>query len=112
MDLMYVVTGGTGHLGLTLVQTLAAQGKRVRVLCLPNDAVPLPSTVERVIGNMQKEADLQQLFKGLQHERLVVIHCAAVISIAAQLDPLLWAVNVTGTEQLLQECRHWTIEKR
>lgn len=111
MDLMYVVTGGTGHLGLTLVQTLAAQGKRVRVLCLPNDAVPLPSTVERVIGDMQKQADLQQLFKGLQHERLVVIHCAAVISIAAQLDPLLWAVNVTGTEQLLQECRHWTIEK-
>jgi dihydroflavonol-4-reductase len=101
-----VVTGATGHVGNNLVRALLAQGRTVRVLL--HDQTPSPRSlaglqVERVSADVRDLATLQAGFAGAS----VVYHLAAQISIASRTDPLLDAVNVRGTANVLraaEEC--------
>jgi predicted dehydrogenase/nucleoside-diphosphate-sugar epimerase len=68
-----VVTGGTGFLGRSLVRTLVAQGKGVRVLARRE-----PASWERVVGADYVVADLgEPLDRALLRDGRTLIHAAA-----------------------------------
>lgn len=111
MDRITIVTGAAGHLGNTLVRMLAARGEVVRGLIMPGEkGLPWP-TASYVQGDVRDPGSLEPLFADTQGHEVVVIHCAGIISIAAQVTPELEAVNIGGTRNIIALCKAHQVHK-
>jgi nucleoside-diphosphate-sugar epimerase len=99
------VTGGTGFVGRSLVEQLAARGDRVRILTRRDDGSDstLPG-IERVRGDLvDPPSELAAFVDGLD----VLYHCAGETRDEARMRP----TNVDGTRNLLSAATgrigHW-----
>lgn len=111
MQITYIITGAAGHLGSTLIRTLAARGETVRGLILPGEAGLERSTVTYVRGDVRDKASLEPLFAGLSGGETVVIHCAGIISIAEHVTDAMAEVNVGGTQNVIDLCAAHQVRK-
>jgi dihydroflavonol-4-reductase len=100
---MILVTGATGHIGNVLVRTLLGSGEQVRALVAPGEnTTPLDGQpVEIQVGDVLDYPALEKTFQGVD----TVYHLAGMISILPGRNPLLQAVNVLGTRNVLQAAR-------
>ncbi|MDB5353056.1 MAG: nucleoside-diphosphate-sugar epimerase [Planctomycetota bacterium] len=98
MDGLTIVTGGAGFIGSHLVEQLAAEGRRVRVIERPGASVEhLPGEVEIARADIRDAQQVRNAMRGGTH----VFHLAA--------NPNLWvrdrrefdAVNHRGTVHVL-----------
>ena len=108
----YLVTGGTGFLGRSILQKLSHSGAKVRTFVLPDDpyAAMIPPDVQSVTGDLLDDASLDRFFEGAG-AGTCVIHCAGIISIASHPAPILQRVNVDGTKRVLDRCRTHGVDK-
>jgi dihydroflavonol-4-reductase len=97
---MIVVTGAAGHVGANLVPTLLAQGHPVRVLAHKDRRAFQGLGVEVVPGDIRDLDSLLEAFKDAE----VVYHLAAYITLSRDEWPLLEAVNVAGTRNVVEAC--------
>jgi dihydroflavonol-4-reductase len=97
---MIVVTGAAGHVGANLVPALLAQGRPIRLLAHKDRRAFQGLEVEVIQGDIR---DLESLVKAFKKAE-VVYHLAARISIFHDDWPLLEAVNVTGTRNVVEAC--------
>jgi dihydroflavonol-4-reductase len=95
-----VVTGAAGHVGANLVRALIAQGHPVRCLVHTNSRPIEGLTVERFVGDVADLDSLCRAFRGAD----VVYHLAARISLSMDDWPVLEAVNVAGTRNVVEAC--------
>ena len=95
-----VVTGAAGHAGGNLVRALLARGQAVRALVHRNQQALQGLTVEVVEGNVGDPASLQRAFDGAE----TVYHVAATISLSMREWPLVEAINVVGTRNVVAAC--------
>ena len=101
MTSLYLITGAAGHLGSTIARQLVAQGKTVRGFDL-NSAQNMPDGVERYDGNITDPDSLTNfLARPNENTKLIVIHCAGLVTIVSHNDPRVYAVNVLGTKTVL-----------
>ena len=100
---LYLITGATGHLGTILVEELLARGERVRALVLAGEEGLVPEEAEIVTGDVTDAATLPAFFLRPADARLILIHCAAVITIATRRHGRLWDVNVQGTRNVMRQ---------
>jgi len=96
------VTGATGHVGANLVRALLAQGRPVRALVHRDRRALEGLDVEIVQGDVRDPASLRRAFVDVE----VVYHLAARISLLMTDWPLLEAVNVVGTRNVVEACLH------
>ena len=103
---MYLVTGATGFLGRTIVESLVRQGSRVRALVLHGDpcAKLLPPEADTVEGDVTARDSLAAFFAGAG-ESTCVLHCAGIISVASRPGQRIYRVNVEGTRNIVALCR-------
>ena len=95
------VTGATGHVGANLVRTLLAAGHDVRALAHAGRPGGLEGVdVELVACDLTVPASLDGVFAGSDR----VFHLAARISIVPGDEPLVHAVNVDGTRNVVAAC--------
>jgi dihydroflavonol-4-reductase len=101
MNELYIVTGGNGHLGNTIIRALRDQGKVVRALILKNDSTTLLESLgcEIIKGDIRDEQTLELLLDS--KASLTIIHTAGIVSIAQKKNHLLYDVNVNGTKKLV-----------
>jgi len=94
------VTGGTGHLGVNLINALLEQKFLVKAL-IRHSSFPLyhPNLVW-VKGDLNNLEALAQL----TDKSDALIHCASAISLGEMDRESIYEVNVTGTENLVNAC--------
>ncbi len=111
--LAVLVTGGSGFLGTSVVQTLAAHGHRVVSADLRSPTVPIPG-VEHVVMDVTDAEEVDRVFteavaadtgaftgRGID----VLVHLASIVTPGKGSSRALeHAVDVTGTRNVLEAC--------
>jgi len=117
MSKLFIVTGGNGHLGNTIVRMLKNQNHDVRALILPIDSNKLLKSLKADVyyGDIRKIETLEPLFD-LSHtsytmQDVIVIHTAGIVSISAKKHPILESVNVQGTKNIADLCLKYNVSK-
>ncbi|MEG0692601.1 MAG: NAD-dependent epimerase/dehydratase family protein [Oscillospiraceae bacterium] len=113
MSELYIVTGGYGHVGNTVIKELIRRGKSVRALVLPTDnSVSLDGfNVELFGGNICDIASLEPLFSTDNSRDIIVIHTAGIITIATKFQQIVYDVNVIGTKNIIAQCLKHKVKK-
>ena len=102
MPKLYLITGGTGHLGRHVIRLLLKDtDASVRTLTLPGDQTPLPDCVQRVTGDVCNIASLQPFMNTDGYDDVTLLHLAAFITIKSKANPTVWRVNVEGTRNIM-----------
>jgi dihydroflavonol-4-reductase len=110
MSKLFIVTGGNGHLGNTIVRMLKNQNHEVRALILPTDSNKLLKSLKADVyyGDVRKIETLEPLFDlsdtSFSMDDVIVIHTAGIVSISAKKHPILESVNVQGTKNIANLC--------
>jgi sterol-4alpha-carboxylate 3-dehydrogenase (decarboxylating) len=91
-----LVTGGGGFLGRHVVRALLARGDQVVTLERPG----VPVEGEAIPGDVRDGATVLRAAKGCD----VVFHLASVVEVRRGHRELLDAVNVGGTQRVLEAC--------
>lgn len=111
MNPLYIITGAAGHLGSTLVRLLASRSLPVRGLLLPEEEGLPFSTVSYVYGDVRDPASLLPLFANAEGRDCILVHCAGVVCIEDRVTPALEAVNVQGTQHIIDLCARFAVRK-
>lgn len=109
----YLVTGGTGHLGNTIINMLINKGEHVSTLILPSDknVYILSDKVKIFRGDVRDKNSIAPAFSTEEDEDLIVIHTAGIVSIATKFDQAVFDVNVTGTKNIIELCTAYNVKK-
>ena len=104
----YLITGATGFLGRAVLQLLLAHSCRVLALVMDKDplAYTIPENVTVFCGDLTDKDTLRSFFAA-GGDNFCVLHCAGLISIASKPDEALYAVNVQGTQNIVDLCREF-----
>lgn len=104
---LYLLTGAAGFLGSAICRELINQDVDVRAFVLPNDeyALYLSHQVKIVEGDLLNEASLSTFFDVETDRDVYVIHCASIVTVNPTFSQKVYDVNVTGTENILKQCR-------
>ena len=103
---LYLVTGVAGNLGSSVAARLLEDGKNVRGLVLKGDpaAIRVPKKVEICVGDVTDVASLEHFFATDVGTELIVIHCAAIVTVNPGFSQKVYDVNVGGTKNILDAC--------
>ncbi len=106
MDQLYLVTGAAGHLGNTVLNLLSQNGCHTRALVLEadRDAAQLPADTEVFVGDVCDPSSMEGFFAAPEGARVIVIHCAGIVSIASKYQQIVYDVNVQGTKNVVDLC--------
>lgn len=110
---IYILTGATGLLGANILRQLIDKGERVRALVSANSpaVASMPEATELVVGNLLDLDSLEELFTVPEGLELIVIHSAAMVAMDPRPDENVYAVNVTGTQNMIDKCIEKQVKK-
>lgn len=92
----YLITGGSGFLGINLIRYLLKNGQRVRSLDLLPFDYPEKDMVEWLVGDVRDRVMLDKAMQGID----VVVHCAAALPLYSKED--IFSTEVDGTRNVLE----------
>ncbi len=102
-----LVTGASGHLGLTLIPKLVAAGRKVRAVDLNKNRTIEAMPVEFILADTREPDSLEAAFQGVE----VVFHLAAYISIHMDEWPILEATNIQGVRNVVSMCQKYKVKR-
>jgi dihydroflavonol-4-reductase len=91
------LTGGTGFIGVHVLQALLERGYEVRALARHPNRLPDHPRVEAVPGDLESPGGLVEALRGCRY----LVHVAAAYSFAPRDRPRMAFVNVRGTSGLM-----------
>ncbi len=98
-----LVTGATGFVGSWLVRKLCQQGERVHILCHQSSRLDEFKDLDLVSvrGDIRDATSLQKACLDVD----TVFHLAGVIGYSKAMRPIMEAVNVQGTRNMIEALR-------
>jgi dihydroflavonol-4-reductase len=112
-NIVYLITGVAGNLGSSVAAQLLEEGKNVRGLVLKGDpaAVRVPKKVDVCIGDVTDNKSIERFFMVDDGTEIVVIHCAAIVTVNPDFNQKVYDVNVGGTKNILKACISHKVKK-
>lgn len=112
-ETVYLLTGAAGYLGSSISRSLIAHKNTVRALVLNGDPAMshVPAEAEIISGNILDTESLERFFDVPDNVEIIVIHCASMVSVSHDLSKKLYAVNVTGTKNIIDACIRHNVKK-
>ena len=107
----YIITGANGHVGQAIIRKLRKENCKIRGLLLPSENNQDMGNVTYFKGDVTNPDSMREIFTGIDAQNTVVIHAAGVISIGNEITHLLYNVNVNGTKNVIEACRHYGISR-
>ena len=108
---MILVTGGTGFLGSHLLRELVDSGEKVRCIYRKKNLRNIPEKLSAAIDwqpvDLLDIASLEDSLEDIDQ----VFHCAGYVSFDPAEKRKLYAVNVTGTANLVNACLEKKVKK-
>ena len=109
---LYIVTGAAGHLGSAVLRCLLKSDEEIRGLILPDESPAVADPrITYYSGDVRNQESLKKIFSGTQGRDVILIHTAALISIAEKAPPELYDVNVNGTKNVLRLCMEYGVKR-
>ena len=108
MKIIYLVTGAAGFMGTNVCAQLLERGDAVRAFVLKGDPAVkfMPKAVEIFEGDLCNAEDCEKFFAVEPGVQTVCIHCASMVTINPNYSEKLIAVNVGGTENMLNAAKN------
>ena len=110
---LYLLTGAAGYLGSNISRSLIAGNKAVRALVLKGDPAikQVPAEVQVIQGDIVDPYSVREFFDVDSGTEIIVIHCASMVTVSSELSEKLYAVNVTGTKNIIDACIKHKVKK-
>lgn len=64
-----------------------------------------------ITGDVTKPETLDPLFENTGDAKVIVLHCAGLISIQKKASPAVYRVNVTGTRNVIAKCQQYGVHR-
>ena len=109
--ILYIITGAAGHLAGVILQRLTNTDCLVRGLLLPGEDGIIGGNITYITGDVTKPETLDQLFENTEGAKVIVIHCAGIVSIQKKVSSAVYSVNVTGTRNIIAKCRQYNVHR-
>lgn len=112
-DSVYLVTGIAGILGSSVAARLLEEGENVCDLVLKGGpaAARVPKEVDVCIGDVTDPESIERFFRTEEGTEIIVIHCAAIVTVNPGFSQKVYDVNVTGTKNILNACVKHKVKK-
>jgi nucleoside-diphosphate-sugar epimerase len=102
----YLVTGGSGFLGINLVRFLLDRGHTVVSLDrLPFDYEDCRDRVDAIVGDIRDRAAVDRAMRDVQ----IVVHCAAALPLYSKAD--IMSTDIDGTRNVLDAALHAKVDR-
>jgi len=101
----YLITGGSGFLGINLARYLLKKGERVRTLDLLPFYYPEKDKIDWLVGDVRDRAMVDRIMKGVN----IVVHCAAALPLYSKED--IFSTEVDGTKNVLESAGAHNLER-
>ena len=92
----FLITGGSGFLGINLCRYLLARGHTVRSLDIAPFDYPERGVVDAVIGDIRNDKSVLQALEGVE----IVVHAAAALPLSRWED--IFSTDAEGTRKVLE----------
>jgi len=107
--ILYIITGAGGHLAETIIRTLINTDCLIRGLLLPGEKGIAGVGITYIRGDVTKPESLDPLFENTGEAKVIVLHCAGIVSIQKRVSSSVYQVNVTGTRNIIAKCQQYDV---
>lgn len=101
----YLITGGSGFLGINLIRFLLKKGHKIKSIDLEPFDYPEKDSVECIIGDVRKKKDMEKIIKGCD----IVVHCAAALPLYTPEE--IYSTDVEGTRMVLSVSKNHNVDR-
>ncbi len=109
--ILYIITGAGGHLAGAILRTLINKDCLVRGLLLPGEEGLPGNNVTYITGDVTEPETLDPLFENTDGAKVIVLHCAGIVSIQKKVSYATYRVNVIGTRNIIAKCRRYSVHR-
>ena len=101
----FLITGGSGFLGINLIRLLLSKGHMVRSLDIKVFDYPENERVEHVLGDIRNKNDVDKNMKDID----IVVHCAAALPLYKKAE--IFSIDVDGTKNVLESALQHCVKR-
>lgn len=101
----YLVTGGSGFLGINLIRYLLERGEKVRSLDLQPFDYPEKDGVDHIVGDIRDRDVVDGAMDGID----IVVHCAAALPLYSKED--IYTTNIDGTRIVFESAKRHNVDR-
>lgn len=101
----YLITGGSGFLGINLIRFLLSKGHKIRSLDIAPFQYPEQSQIEAIKGDICDQEVVNNAMKNIE----IVVHGAAALPRYTPAE--IYATDINGTENILKSAQKHNISR-